>query len=60
MIDEFNLSDKIWCEESPGSISVRNVREFIKKIKYKISNMIPTNSEAIFEMIDKLAGEELK
>ncbi|KKL87846.1 hypothetical protein LCGC14_1930690 [marine sediment metagenome] len=55
MKEEFNLSEKIIDEGY--YIPIKDVKEFIKKLKEKYENY--TNTQYLHDCIDKLAGKDL-
>jgi hypothetical protein len=60
MTEDFNLSEKMLYEKNFGYIySKEDVKEFIKRLKEEIENpTYPYND--IFQLIDNLAGDDLK
>jgi len=58
-MSDFKLSDKIrsWLDYKEKMIDVKDVKEFIKELKREIN---ADDGFDILELIDKLAGDELK
>jgi len=58
-MSDFKLSDKIrsWLDYKEKMINVKDVKEFIKELKREIN---ADDGFDILELIDKLAGDELK
>ena len=58
-MSDFKLSDKIrsWLDYKEKMIDVKDVKEFIKELKREIN---ADDGFDILELIDKLAGEDLK
>ena len=58
-MSDFKLSDKIrsWLDYKEKMIDVKDVKEFIKELEREIN---ADDGFDILELIDKLAGEDLK
>ena len=63
MANEFNLSEKIWNDGAMDLIDIKDIIEFIERLKKELHNEIPCLREgwsvAIDKIIDKLAGNKL-
>jgi hypothetical protein len=65
MTEEFNLSDKIFVEKFGWVIGIKDVKEFIKRLKELLNHELwevskgKLTKEELWSKINNLAGEKL-